>query len=65
MSARKDSSTTYEDPTGLANRLNELFNSLGADTAQKLSHLTSNHGLNPTFEARSLLLPPQTEVQNC
>lgn len=39
-------------PTGLANKLNEFFTSVGSVTAQKAaSDLASHHGLNLTFEA--------------
>ena len=43
---QQDSFTASEDPTGLANELNDFFTSVGSITAQKARDLSLHHGLN-------------------
>ena len=43
---QQDSFMASEDPTGLANELNDFFTSVGSITAQKARDLSLHHGLN-------------------
>jgi len=47
---QKDSFMASEDPTGLANELNDFFTSVGSVTAQKARDLSSHHGLNVNLD---------------
>ena len=44
----------FEDPTGLANSIKELFTSVGSLSARKASELASQNEFNSNFEP----LPP-------
>ena len=47
---QQDSFMASEDPTGLANELNDFFISIGSITAQKARDLSSHHGLNVNLD---------------
>lgn len=47
---QQDSFMASEDPTGLANELNDFFTSVGSITAQKARDLSLHHGLNVNLD---------------
>ena len=47
---QQDSFMASEDPTGLANELNDFFISVGSITAQKARDLSLHHGLNVNLD---------------
>ena len=47
---QQDSFMATEDPTGLANELNDFFISVGSITAQKARDLSLHHGLNVNLD---------------
>ena len=54
----------FEDLTGLANRLNEFFTSVGSLTTIKASELTSQNEFNSNFEVLPPALVSSTAVKN-